>query len=498
VCLTWVLLIPPLGLGSERDLGALQLARLLLLGGAGLFALFRWRLLRDPSDAYVGAAVLLLGVTVPLRQPQPLFDISLTPAWGAIVTSAVVSAVAVLIWRAQHTTRAAGAKQLDSAPVAGLMLLAVAIAVVAWDSNPVVARSVSLAMWGGLLALTVLWYGRSRRATPQWLAIYAGLKVVVAALAMASIHETNILVVVEACVLVLAAAGAFVGSEAETRWVVRAHSRANHRVATDLLASLAAREVEGARAEERLHDVRSALATIRAADLTLRRHQDDLDEITRDTLETALTSELSRLDDLIRPATPASGTIDFRPAEVLAPLVAAERGHGADISFTVGDLVARGRPADVATVVHNLLVNARRYAPGSPITVTGHLEAGRVVLAVEDHGPGVPQEARAQIFLRGQRGPTSAGTSGSGLGLFVSARLMAEMGGGIELRDSPGGGACFAVELPAGESIAGMARGDGGWGVELGGVGSPAPRYAGRSRERAASLASSGGDRTSE
>jgi signal transduction histidine kinase len=453
----------------------MQIARLLLLSGAGLFALFRWRLVRDPSAAYAAAAVLLLGITVPLRQPQPLFAISLAPAWAAIVTSAVVSVAAVLVWRAQHRAQTAGGgRLLDGASLAaGLALVVVAIAVLAWAGNPAVARIASLAMWAGLLAVTVVWYGRSRRATPQWLAIYAGLVVVVAAIALASAQQSNVLIVVEASLLVLAAASALVGSEAETRRVLRAHTRAGHRMATDLLASVGAREVEAARSEERLHDVRSALATIRAADLTLRRHQDDLDEITRDTLATALTSELSRLEELVRPAAAATaaGTIDFRPAEILAPLVAAERSHGADISFAVGDLVARGRPADVAAVAHNLLVNARRHAPGSSITVAGHLEGDRVVLAVEDHGPGVPEEARAQIFLRGQRGPTGAKTSGSGLGLFVSARLMTEMGGSIEVRETPGGGACFVVELPVGESLRGMGRGAGigagPWNAEL-------------------------------
>ncbi len=500
--LAWVLLIPLLGLGREQDLGVLQILQLLLLAGAGLFALFRWRLVHDRSAAYAGSAALLLGITVPLRQPQPLFDISLSPAWGAMVTSAVVAVVAVLVWRAQSEAPAAPAGSLlqSGLVAAGSVLLAVAIGVLAWDSDPTAALSVSLVVWGGLLALTAAWYARSRQATPQWLAVYALLKVVVAALALASAQQINLVVFVEACVLVLAAAGALLGSEAEARWVLRAHTQANRRVATDLRVSLGAREAEAARLEERLHDVRSSLATIRAADLTLRRHQDDLDEITRETLGTALTSELSRLEDLIRaPAAAAETgeTTDFRPVEVLAPLIAAERSHGADISFLVGDLVARGRPSEVATVVHNLLVNARRHAPGSPIIVTGHLEAGRVVLTVEDQGPGVPHEARAQIFLRGQRGRTSAATRGSGLGLFVCARLLAEMGGRIEVRDSRGGGACFVVELPAAESVAGMARGDGNRGIEIGVVAGAAPRDWGREPERAAAPTATAGVDTS-
>jgi light-regulated signal transduction histidine kinase (bacteriophytochrome) len=134
---------------------------------------------------------------------------------------------------------------------------------------------------------------------------------------------------------------------------------------------------------------------------------------------------------------------------VLGPLVATESMLGSEILLHVGDLAAHGRPLDTAAVVQNLLVNARRYAPGSVITVNAVQTGDRVQLQVEDSGPGIPERERAAVFERGVRGSTSRGVEGTGLGLFVSRRLMAEQHGSLRLRSGAAGGACFVIELPA-------------------------------------------------
>ena len=72
--------------------------------------------------------------------------------------------------------------------------------------------------------------------------------------------------------------------------------------------------------------------------------------------------------------------------------------------------------------------------------------------SVRDHGPGVPTAERELIFERFQRGSTSGGHGGFGLGLAIGRELAARMGGRLELLD--GGfdpthpGACFALRLP--------------------------------------------------
>ena len=68
---------------------------------------------------------------------------------------------------------------------------------------------------------------------------------------------------------------------------------------------------------------------------------------------------------------------------------------------------------------------------------------------MEDSGPGIPERERAAVFERGVRGSTSVGVDGTGLGLFVSRRLMAEQHGNLRLRSGAAGGACFVLDLPA-------------------------------------------------
>jgi two-component system OmpR family sensor kinase len=72
---------------------------------------------------------------------------------------------------------------------------------------------------------------------------------------------------------------------------------------------------------------------------------------------------------------------------------------------------------------------------------------------VRDHGPGVADAEKREIFGRFVRGsaaasPTST-TSGSGIGLSVVQVLMERMGGTVEVSDTPGGGADFRLVLPA-------------------------------------------------
>lgn len=116
--------------------------------------------------------------------------------------------------------------------------------------------------------------------------------------------------------------------------------------------------------------------------------------------------------------------------------------------------IVTGEASYVEQVVRNLLENAAKYAPtGSEVVVrlTHHDEG--VLVVVEDHGSGVPVASQPHIFDLFYRDPASARTvSGSGIGLFVCASLVAAMGGTIEVHDTPGGGATFGFTLRAAEA----------------------------------------------
>jgi signal transduction histidine kinase len=117
-------------------------------------------------------------------------------------------------------------------------------------------------------------------------------------------------------------------------------------------------------------------------------------------------------------------------------------------------LEGRCDPGAVAGVLLNLLDNAVRYGPRTqPVIVRGHLiDGNRVLLEVDDAGPGIPvgdRERVMQPYVRLDRDVDTL-TSGSGLGLAVVNALVAEMQGRVCFNDSHRGGTVVTVELPAG------------------------------------------------
>ncbi len=109
-------------------------------------------------------------------------------------------------------------------------------------------------------------------------------------------------------------------------------------------------------------------------------------------------------------------------------------------------------PELMQQIVGNLVDNACKYTQGAEdghIWVRSRVEDGRLVLEVEDRGPGVsPREGRA-IFRPFRRGRAVETTAGVGLGLALARRWAVALGGSLTLtncRDQPG--ACFRVELP--------------------------------------------------
>src|SRR6266550_3183265 len=110
-----------------------------------------------------------------------------------------------------------------------------------------------------------------------------------------------------------------------------------------------------------------------------------------------------------------------------------------------------GLGQELQQVVINLVTNAEHAVRGRPNAVIDLATEARkdwVRLTVEDSGPGVPQNVRSRIF--DPFFTTKSPDEGSGLGLSICQRVVAEVGGRIWLEDSQAlGGARFVVELPA-------------------------------------------------
>lgn len=100
----------------------------------------------------------------------------------------------------------------------------------------------------------------------------------------------------------------------------------------------------------------------------------------------------------------------------------------------------------------NLVQNLVRYTPaGSPVALTVRADAGTALVVVDDAGPGIPAERRAEALMRFRRmdDSRSAETGGTGLGLSIVADIVRAHEGTIELTDSPLGGLSVRIELPA-------------------------------------------------
>jgi signal transduction histidine kinase len=88
----------------------------------------------------------------------------------------------------------------------------------------------------------------------------------------------------------------------------------------------------------------------------------------------------------------------------------------------------------------SLVDNALIYGEG-PIQLSAESLGGHVVLHVQDHGPGIPEQERDRVIQRFQRGTTATGSRGSGLGLALVQQLVALMDGELRIADAEGGGA---------------------------------------------------------
>ncbi len=101
----------------------------------------------------------------------------------------------------------------------------------------------------------------------------------------------------------------------------------------------------------------------------------------------------------------------------------------------------------VLQIISNLLSNAFRWTPdGGRVQLELTASNGRVSVAVDDSGPGVPIEEQERIF----RPFWSRDDSGTGLGLAIAHELAGALGGSIQLDSRPGEGSRFELVLPSG------------------------------------------------
>ena len=123
--------------------------------------------------------------------------------------------------------------------------------------------------------------------------------------------------------------------------------------------------------------------------------------------------------------------------------------HGERVTLAMdvsGQARFRGDAADLQEIFGNLLDNAAKWARAhASIAVTE--QDGQLRIEVQDDGPGIPPDLRAEAVQRGVRLDTSR--PGSGLGLQIVDELCQVYGGSLSLGAASLGGLCATVLLPA-------------------------------------------------
>jgi two-component system sensor histidine kinase KdpD len=214
------------------------------------------------------------------------------------------------------------------------------------------------------------------------------------------------------------------------------------------------------------HDLRSPLAAIKASVTDLLGHdvQHGADEA-RDALD-SIDKETDRLGALIANLLDMSriegGMLKARPqnldlAEVLAPCVDRLERQWPQLSVRLdleaAELLVRADPMFLDRVVANLLDNAAKAAAQSrnhEIEVHAERAGTQATVRIVDHGQGVPQSVREQLFYPFYQVSERQSRLGTGLGLAISKGFLALMHGQIWIEDTNGGGATFAFSLPTG------------------------------------------------
>jgi two-component system sensor histidine kinase KdpD len=210
------------------------------------------------------------------------------------------------------------------------------------------------------------------------------------------------------------------------------------------------------------HDLRTPLASILGSATSLKAYRASLGEKEQDELLGTIREEAERLNHFI------ANLLDMTRLEsgALAPNLEA-----VDLSDVVGSVLRRAPlgehrvalelepdlpllrldPVLFEQVLFNLLDNAAKYAPaGTTVTVRARREGSVARIAVQDEGPGLPEEDRERVFDKFYRVRASdKKRAGTGLGLAIARGFMEAMDGTITAANrTEGQGALFTLTAP--------------------------------------------------
>lgn len=207
------------------------------------------------------------------------------------------------------------------------------------------------------------------------------------------------------------------------------------------------------------HELCTPLGFIKGYATTLLRQDTSWDEATRREFLSIIEEEADKLreliDNLLDSSRLQSGLLPMqlqpiRLDSLLRDICVRTSSHyqGLDLQLVLkhADVRCNADPLRIAQVLDNLIANAIKYAPGSPITISLDLEGERAHVYIADQGPGISPEHQVNLFKRFYRIPeATSGIRGTGLGLFICRQIIEAHGGAITVESVKGQGTVFHI-----------------------------------------------------
>ncbi len=364
-----------------------------------------------------------------------LLDPSVGPP-GVLTVVGLHAAIGLTVWLLARSPWAEEHAGSVRALVAAGFAMLTALGLTAWATEGYGSGT------GPLVVLVFAWFGlhcstRVLLAAVPWAAVtYAGGLLLAEAPARV-VWSTAVLIPIATTVAV------FIAARVEEQRRLREALEVRERWRGALMATLA-------------HDVRSPLTTVTGT-LELLEDEPEIPERYRSLVAAAIrqTQRVLRLAvGILEVERVEHGALVLDRADVrvadLATEVAALTQPDAVRVEVAPDVVVPADAARLEQVLFNLANNALRHGR-PPVVISAARADGRVELAVEDHGSGVPEADVPFLFDRFSSADHSPGSVG--LGLWI-VRMLVEVHGGEVRYEAPRGGARFVISLPASDGVA--------------------------------------------
>ena len=211
------------------------------------------------------------------------------------------------------------------------------------------------------------------------------------------------------------------------------------------------------------HELKSPIASLKLYLQTMSKRQ--VSEEERDHFVRYMLEDVERLDELIshlleagnvdrvvNPSPLQTIAVDTLLNEIVESVLVRYKLESDTVKLDLQACEMVGRRVDLDMIFRNLIDNAVKYSSRDPeINVRLASAQGKIVVTIEDNGPGIPKAMRKKVFGRFVRlgSELERKTPGTGLGLYIVKTLVARLGGSVKIEDRKGEtGTVFEVKLP--------------------------------------------------